>query len=76
MMSFSHLDEIFVAFLIRKRLLQFSNLFGDLFFAGAGGLTKNISQVASADHVRSIEIGRATHIVSVTTQGELLLRGL
>ena len=47
------------------------------FFAGADGLTKNIDEVASVDDVRrSIEIGRATRIFSVTIQGELLLRGL
>ena len=52
----------------------FSDVF---FFAGADGLTKNIDEVASVDDVRrSIEIGRATRISSVTIQGELLLRGL
>ena len=46
------------------------------FEAGADGLTQNIDQVASVDDVkRSIEIGRATHISSVTIQSELFLRG-
>ena len=62
-------------------LVKFSSFFvwyfSDVFFAGADGLTKNIDEVASVDDVRrSIEIGRATRIFSVTIQGELLLRGL
>ena len=61
--------QIFIVFCV-----VFSRCF---FFAGADGLTKNIDEVASVDDVRrSIEIGRATRIFSVTIQGELLLRGL